>query len=103
MTKFSWEVLLYLSLTLLSRNEKDMNQVDQLFPAGKFDPYDSVIPSLDQLLAIPIDLQKKKKTKAKGSTQHHCVLTTILQVGRRHLLRKHLLRRHPKKKEGQNW
>ena len=69
--------------------------------AGKFDPYDSVIPSLDQLLAIPIGLQKRKKTKAKGeiSTQHHYVLTTTLQV---YLLRKHLLRRH-QKKEGQNW
>ena len=37
-----------------------MDQVDLLFLAEKFDPYDSVLPSLDQLLAIPIDLQKKK-------------------------------------------
>jgi len=58
-------------LTQLSLGvKKDIEKVDQLFLEDLFDPRDKVLPSLDQLLAIPLeDKLQKKKRQVKGMTR----------------------------------
>ena len=56
-----------------------MDVVDQLFMAGKFDPHDDSIPSLEQLLGIPRDDLQKQRKKAKGK-ENTCVNSMDLSV-----------------------